>query len=63
VNVIEHFNLMLGAKAPPIERAQVEVVLENFAQIGVGVLDAELVFLSALEEPVAADSKVGEGIV
>jgi hypothetical protein len=62
VNVIEHFNLMLGAKAPPIERAQVEVVLENF-QIGVGVLDAELVFLSALEEPVAADSKVGEGIV
>jgi hypothetical protein len=49
VKVVKRFDLMLDTQAPPPERKQVKVVLENFAKVGVGVCDAELVPLPALE--------------
>ena len=49
VKVVKHFDLMLDTQAPPPEREQVKVVLEDAAKIGVRIGDTELVPLPALE--------------
>src|ERR1700750_3356558 len=51
---------MLGAQAATPEREEVDVVLEDAAQAGVGVGESELVLSPLLEEAVAAEAGVEE---
>ena len=58
MKVVEHFNLVLRDWPSPSLRQQVDVVLENLAQVGVRVSDAELVRWPAFEQSVAAQPKL-----
>jgi hypothetical protein len=49
VEVVKHFQLVLGARAASSLCEQIEIVLEHAAEVGVGVGDAELVRWPALE--------------
>ncbi len=49
VKVVEHFELVLDARAAPRLGEQVEIVLENAAKVGVRVGDTELVSGPALD--------------
>jgi hypothetical protein len=43
MKVVKHFKLMLDARATAALGQQIEIVLENAAEVGVRVRDAELV--------------------
>ena len=54
VEVVKHFHLVLGSRtAADVE--QVEVILQNLAQVGVRIGDPKLIVIPTLKEPVASD--------
>ena len=51
MEVVEHFDLVLGPQSSECER--VEVILQNLADVGVRIRDAEFVSWPALEQAIS----------
>ena len=56
VKVVERFDLVLDSLLS--EPDQLEVVLQNLAQVGIGICDAEFISGPALKEDIAAETGI-----
>ena len=60
MEVVETFELVLGLQRPVADRQQIDVVLQNTAEIAKGVSHAELVAVPTLEQSIDTEPDVNK---